>query len=564
MSPAVQLLVERMRDAGRTVLVDGTTGPLIAEMCRKLDGLPLAIELAAARIRDVDLATIARDLDRRLDTLDAGPRDAVRRQQTMRGAIAWSFELLEADEAALFRRMSVFAGGATRDGIEAVCGEGLEGSLDAHLSALVRQSLVVRREAGETEARYAMLATIREFAAEQLASSAEEPRLGRLHADWFLAFAETAENELHGPSSAAWARRVRAELDNIRSVVAWAVAENEPEIGLRLVASLRFFLPETGHLTEGRLWLKQLLDLSNPVSDRVRGDALNAAGNLALLQGDLLGAGSRYEASLALRRSVGDLASIAASLSNLSQVASGRGDYLRAQELLEESLRASREAADVWGVAATLGNLADVALFVRDFARADDLFREGLTAFRALGDVASVATVLSNLGQLAIYRGEHDVAFALLQEAERLVDQLEIPSQANTIRLNFGHLASRRGEFNRARELLAASYRFSRSSGNQVGIAECLERLGELLWREADTRTAARVWGGAATIRDDGGAEMYPVDRAWFDEAVKDARSRLGNPVFESEWRVGGLIGHESLAIAHLGIPNGLATPAID
>lgn len=561
-SAAVQLFVERMRDAGRSVPVDGTTGPVIAEMCRKLDGLPLAIELAAARIRDVDLASIARDLDRRLDSLEQGPRDAAGRQQTMRGAIAWSFALLEPEEATLFRRMSVFAGGGTRDEIEAVCRHDLAGLVGTLLGALVGQSLIVRQEPDGTEARYVMLETIREYAAEQLASSGEEPLLRGRHAASFLALAERAENELHGPSSAAWARRIRAELDNIRAVVAWAIEANEPEIGLRLVASLRFYLPETGHLTEGRRWLSQLLELSNPVSDRIRGDALNAAGNLALLQGDLLGAGPLYERSLALRRSIGDLGPIAASLSNLSQIASGRGDYPRAQALLEQSLQASREAGDAWGVAATLGNLADVALFVRDYPRADALFREGLTAFRALGDVASVPTVLSNLGQLAIYRGEHDVAFALLQEAERLVAELEIPSQANTIQLNFGHLASRQGDFARARELLAAAYGFSRSSGHQVGIAECLERLGEVLWREGDPRAAARVWGAAATVRRDSGAEMYPVDRAWFDEAVLDARVTLGGPAFEAEWGVGSLLDHESFAIAHLGFSSGTAAPA--
>lgn len=563
-SPAVQLFVERMRDAGRSIPVDGTSAPLLAEMCRRLDGLPLAIELAAARIRDLDLASIARGLARQLETLTDGPRDAAQRQQTLRGAIAWSHDLLDSAEARVFRRLSVFEGGGSPAALEAVCGSGMDGSFAEFLAGLVNQSLVVRRDAADNDVRYLMLETIRAFAAEQLALSDDGPDTRRRHAGWFLALAESAENELHGPDSVAWGRHIRAELDNVRAAVGWAIEANEPEVALRLVSSLRFFLPETGNLAEGRMWLARLLELSGDVSDRTRADALNAAGNLAVLQGDLQSAGTSYEASLAIRQAIGEAQPIAASLSNLSQIASGQGDYQRAQTLLEQSLEASRTAGDVWGVAATLGNLADVALFKGDYDRADELFREGLTGFRALGDLASVPTVLSNLGQLAIYRGDYDAASTLLHEAERLVDEVDFPTQANTIRLNLGHLASRRGEFDRARELFAMAYRYSRSSGNRVGVAECLERLGEVLSRTGELRAAVRVWGSAAATRREIGAEMYPVDRAWVEEAVAVAKSTIGDAAFDSEWSVGEVLDQEGLALAHLGTPQSVSEAATD
>ncbi len=552
-SAAVRLFVERARDAGATLSIDSSNGPLLAEICRRLDSLPLAIELAAARIRDLDLDAIARGLDRRLEMLTDGPRDAADRQRTIRLAIDWSHELIGPAEATLFRRLSVFAGGWTAEAAADVCGGELDGAVATLLGKLSAQSLVVRHGSADgAEERYGMLETIREYAAEELVSSDDAGPTRQRHAAYFTSLAERAERESRGQDAALWRQRIRSEFDNIRSAMHWAIEEDAPEPGLRIAASLRSYVLEIGFLSEWRELLARLLELPGPKADLVHANALNAAGNLAWLQADFDSARAYHNASLAIRLEIGDPEPIAASLSNLGLVSWQLGDYRGAQTFLEDSLAKSREIGDVWGAAATLGNLADVAIFELDFERAATLYAEALAEFRALGDVGSIGRVLSNLGQLAIYRGEHEAAATILAEAETLTEQIQDDDLINSVRLNLGQLATRRGDFARARTLLAESFEHSRATGGVVGVVESLERLGELLAREGDHRAAARTWGSAAAVRHEAGAEMYPVDRAWYDDAVASVRTTLGESAFATEWSVGERTDQAAVAAAHL------------
>jgi predicted ATPase/Tfp pilus assembly protein PilF len=552
-SAAVRLFVERARDAGATITVDLSNGHQLADICRRLDSLPLAIELAAARIRDLDLDAIGSGLDRCLEMLTDGPRDAADRQRTVRMTIDWSHELIEPAEAALFRRLSVFSGGCSAEAAESVCGEGLDGSVPALLAGLIAQSLLVRHPATEgSDQRYSMLETIREYAAEQLEMSNDRGTTRKRHAGYFASLAERAEAESRGADAALWRHRIRTELENMRAAIGWAIEENAPEPGLRIAAALRSYLLEIGYVTEGREWLSRLLELPGPRGDRVQANALNAAGNLAWFQADFESARAHHTASLAIRREIGEPEPIAASLSNLAVVSWQAGDYRGAQELLEDSLAKSREAGDAWGVAATLGNLADVAIFELNFEHAEALYQEALADFRTLGDVGSIPKVLSNLGELAIYRGDDDAAAAILAEARTLATEIEDNDQTNTIRINLGRVAARRGDFEQARKLLAESFEYSQATGEIVRVVECLERLGELVAREGDQAAAARIWGSAAALRRDVGAEMYPVDRAWYDDAVATTRAMIGDSAFESEWAAGERADHAAIAAAYL------------
>jgi predicted ATPase/DNA-binding XRE family transcriptional regulator len=412
-SEAVQLFVERARLMQPGFTLTDANMAVIAQLCRRLDGIPLAIELAAARVRSLTVEQIAARLDDRFHLLTGGARTALRRQQTLRGTVDWSHDLLADEEKVLLRRVSVFAGGWTLEAAEVVCaGEPIErGDVLDLLSGLVDKSLVLAEEQISGHMRYGMLDTLREYAAERLAHAGEKPDLLRRQATQFLVLAETAERHLRGPEQAAWLERLEQEHENLRAALRWCVEHGSVEEGLRLGASLWRFWHIRGHLTEGREHLAAVLALARPgmpAGSRTAAlaGALNGAGVLALRQGDYAAARSLLEESLAIRRGLGDRREIANSLGNLGLVAKAQGDHVLSRSLHEESLAMRRALGDRRGIALSLHNLGEVADCQGDTALAQSLHLESLAHSRELGDRQLADPALERLAGVAASQGQ--------------------------------------------------------------------------------------------------------------------------------------------------------------
>src|ERR671916_1297994 len=404
-APAFELFVQRARQASPAFEVSEANAAAVAAICWRLEGLPLALELAAARMRFLGPTALLSRLDRALEA--SGARDLPERQRTMRATLDWSHELLSGPEKGLFARLSVFAGGFALEAAETV-GEDRrsdEGDVLLLLGRLVEQSLVLA-EPGKVDGglRYRMLEPVRQYALEKLEEGDERDETRRRHARYYLALAERARPELKGPDQSSWLDRLEAEMDNLRAALGLSLDRGDVEVALRMVAELWWFWYKRGHLNEGRRWLEEALGKSvSPTGapTPARAEALNGAGVMARNQADFEQAQTWLEESLALQRELGDERGAADVLVNLGTVALDRGDYPRSAALFEESLSLRRKLGDRWGIALALNNLGVVARARGDLAEAASLGEEGLGMFRAVGDRAGVAMVLSNLGKVA-------------------------------------------------------------------------------------------------------------------------------------------------------------------
>jgi predicted ATPase len=312
-APAVALFVQRAQSVLPEFALSATTAPVVAAICARLDGLPLALEPAAARLKLLPPATLLERLERRLAVLTSGALDLPERQRTLRGTMAWSYNLLHAGEQALFRRLSVFTGGCTLAAVAAVCqvGSELEGEVLGWLGTLVDQSLLVRASAADEEPRFAMLETVREYALEQLEAAGEATALRDRHLAWCVALAEAAQAPLEGPQQGMWLARLEREHDNLRAALAWSGAPGRggterAASGLQLASALWWFWWLRGHVSEGRGWLERMLGQETGVPAAPRARALNAAGVLAMTQDDHAQARALLEECLALRRALED------------------------------------------------------------------------------------------------------------------------------------------------------------------------------------------------------------------------------------------------------------------
>ena len=419
---AVQLFIERAQAAKAGFAITNENAPAVAEICARLAGLPLAIELAAARVRLLSPPAILARLSLKL--LTGGARDLPARQQTMRAAIGWSYDLLVAAEQTLFRRLAVFVGGCTLEAVEAVCNAENDLPMDIldGLGSLADKSLVEHDEFGN-EPRFRMLETLREYALERLEESGEAEALRRRHAQCHLTLAEKADSELRGPRAAARLDWFEMEHDNLRAALAWslgqATADADIEMGMTLTTLMAGFWNIRGHLSEGREWLAKALALK-PKKSASRALVLIWAGYLAYSQGDYASARALYEESLAIERELGDKAGIATSLNNLGLVAKAQGDYASARALHEESLAIWRELGNKAGIAMSLNNLGNVAYAQGDYTSARALHEESLGIKRELGDKAGIAKSLYNLGELAGVTHEPERAAQLFGAAEAL------------------------------------------------------------------------------------------------------------------------------------------------
>ncbi|HLJ61020.1 MAG TPA: tetratricopeptide repeat protein [bacterium] len=500
-SEAVRLFLDRAAAVQPSFAITSQNAGAVLEVCRRLDGIPLAIELAAARVAALPVSEIARRLGDQLSLLNQGSRTALPRHRTLQAVMDWGYHLLSGGEQALLRRLAVFAGGWTLEAAEAVCGGRDEAPLAVLdlLTQLVLKSLVLMDEQ-DANVRYRFLETVRQYSVARLRESGEEAAVRERHLDWFLGLAERAAPELVGSTQAAWFDRLEAEHDNLRAALEWALQSGRTEAGLRLIGAAWRFWFVRGYFAEGRGWLESLLRVGESTPAVVRADALNAAGNLAVFgQGDYAAGRRFYEHGLALWKQTGDGRGVARILGNLAFVAAGEGDPVAERALLDESLALRRELGDQWGVALALHNLGRAAFRHGDYGEAAALLAEALDIWQGHGDKQHIAMALTNLGLVA----------------------------------------SRQGDYARARALLAEGLVLRRELGDKPGLAYQLEGFAGLAAAQGEAVRAARLFGAAEALREAIAAPLLPSDRPDYDRDVAAARATIPPREFADAWALG-------------------------
>ena len=537
---SVRLFVERARAIKPDFAVTNESAPAVAEICARLDGLPLAIELAAARVRVLPPQKMLQRLGDRLKLLRGGARDLPTRHQTLRGTIDWSHDLLDKEEKALFARLSVFAGGRTLEAIEEICDP--EGDLDAleGVESLVEKSLLRQEEgSGGAAPRFVTLETVHEYAREKLQESGEAEEVKKHHAEYFLALAEEGESGLRGPEAATWLERLEVEHDNLRAALSWSLAQEEVELGLRLAGALWQFWYLRGYYSEGRRWLENAL-AKDGRSSAARLKALKAVGWLADDQGDIDRAVAAAEEGLRLSAEAEIQKGAAAPfLRILGSAAYVRGDYERATQLFEESLALSQEVGDEKGVASSLHQLGNVLSDKGDYQRAKAIYEEGLVQFRGLGDTAALARYLVSMGAEFLLQGDHERGARLNEEATELYGRLGSKGGLQYALDNLGWAALMCGDYERAKSLHEESLALCKAQGDKLVASESLEGLACAAGVEGEVERAARLFGAGEALRQRVGYQHTSRDRALREPYVAVARSRMQEAAWVRAWAEG-------------------------
>jgi predicted ATPase/DNA-binding CsgD family transcriptional regulator len=526
---AVALFRERARAAEPNLEFGEVEMSVVAEICAQLDGLPLAIELAAARVKVLAPDAILARLEYRLELLTAGPRDRPDRQQTLRSTIDWSFELLDEAEQELFRRLSVFVGGCALDAVESVGGANLD-----TLGSLVDKSLV-RSEQG----RYRMLDTVRAYALEQLEASGEQNEVQFAHASYFAALAEAAEPMLVGPVQAAWRERLESEQGNFRAALRYMLDHAHSDDAVRLAAYLWGFWFEHGHLSEGRGWLDEVL-ASSRASSTARARALAGAGILAHYQGDYSRAQELCEESLTVSRALEDRQAIAGALTGLALVARTRGDCLDADRLFHDVLLIYEELGDRARVARTLNRQGIVAWFLEEYERTRTLLEQSAEIFREVGDTAGVALARLDLAMVAVSRGDAATLHHLPDESLAVFRQLGDRRNVAKALWALGDLACELGDHGAASAYLEESLTLFLEVGDRWFVAAIvLERAADTALGAGDAERAARLFGAAAWQLEQIGVPLPGCFGARHERHLAEVKAKLGADRFEAAWLEG-------------------------
>jgi predicted ATPase/class 3 adenylate cyclase len=498
---AVRLFIDRAVASEPQFAVTSNNAPAVAQVCYRLDGIPLAIELAAARIKVLAVEQIAARLDDRFRLLTGGSRTVLPRHQTLRAAMDWSYEMLLPKERAVLRRLSVFAGGCTLEAAEAVCsGDGVDASdvLDL-LTQLVDKSLVVMETRGE-EARYRLLETVRQYGRDRLLASGEAPEVRTRHRAWYLDLAERAEARIHGPEQTVWLNRLEVEHDNLRAALGWSSTEEEDaETRLRLAAVLYRFWDWHTHWGEGRKWLETVLAGSRHIKSTVQVKALYGEGVLANRQGDYGRAMVLFEESLALARELGDQTGIARALLGRGYATMYQGDFDAATALYEESLELFRKLDDKWWSAVTLGMMGRVTRRKEGYTKAVAWCEESLAMFRTLG-------------------GKRWIAHALHLT---------------------GHAVRLHGDLERAAGLYAESLALFGEVGDKWVATECIEGLAIIASAQRNSERAARLFGAAESARETFGITMPRPEAGDWEHFWAAIRERPEGSAFAAAWAEG-------------------------
>jgi predicted ATPase/class 3 adenylate cyclase len=538
---AVRLFIESARALKPDFTITNESAPAVAEICARLDGLPLAIELAAARIRMLPPKALLARLGNRLKLLTGGAHDLPERQRTLRGAIEWSYDLLEESEKTLFGRLSVFAGGRTLEAIEAVCDAEGDLPVDAFegVYSLLEKNLLRQEEELEGEPRFVMLETIHELAREKLEESSEAETFKRAHAEYFLALAEQAETELKGPNQLEWRELLEAELDNMRTALSWALEGADAELGLRLAAALWRFWTDRSYFDEAHRWLEEALAKNSEAPTAARAKVLNGLGFLAGFRGNLAREKALREEALALSRKIGDQEGAAYSLHQLGQVAYFQGNFEAAQQAFEESLALYRELEDAWGSALALRGLAVGVFEQGEFEKGEALLEETLALSRELEDQLGIQNCLVHLGRAAMLRRDFERAETHFKEGLALGRRVKDDYGTTACLLSLGLLAIRRGDHEQAEALLTEALALSREFGDTISIADCLIGFSEVSGTRGDVLRAARLWSAAEALYEVSGYARPALERSLHEPYREAARSQLDEATWNQAWEEG-------------------------
>jgi predicted ATPase/DNA-binding winged helix-turn-helix (wHTH) protein len=544
---AIELFVQRAAAVWPDFTITSENAPAIQEICLRLDGLPLAIELAAARTKVLSPNAILDRLQSRLQLLTAGSVDLPERQQTLRNTIEWSHDLLNEAERRLFRRVSVFVGGCTLEAAEAVCNTTRDLRMDLFegLSSLVDKNLVQHTGREEVEPRFAMLETIREYAFDCLTDSGEQSAARRAHAAYCLVLAEEGNPELSPADRIRWLTQCDVEIDNFRCALDWLFQTQDLEWGLRLCIALFRFWEMREHLTEGRGRLETILRLAGTGHSRERATVAHFIGALATAQGDYLAAEHYLEQSLSLYEELGDQSGIAASLNALAVSARDRGDYSSAQGNFEKSLACWRLLPDRLATARCLHNLANVVKVRGDYPRARWALREATDIFEELGDRSGAAWSMNQLGDIS--REQEDLAAAREFYLRALAVFREAGDAWGSARslTDLGYVNCEQGDHLAAHKAYREALQIFLDLGHRRGIARALEGSACLALAQGHTARALMLAGAAAQLRELLGAPLPQAEQRKLDQTLLPAWESLSEVAGKGAWEEGSAMGLE-------------------
>ncbi len=538
---AVALFVERARAVRPGFRLTTDNAAIVAEICRRLDGLPLAIELAAARIRHVPPATMLDRLSHRLAFLSHGARDAPARHQTLRDTIAWSYGLLSPEEQQIFRAGSIFRGGWTLDAIEHVVGEHLATSVVDGMDQLAEHSLVRVLEQPNGDLRYDMLETIREFGLEQLDTSAERRALSQRYERYFAALAQQAGPELQGPDQRRWFTILRREHDNVRAALAGLLERGAGTIALEVAVAIATFWRSQGYSIEGRLWLERALAAADDAPAALRAEACFDIGIVARSQGDSAEAERVMTIAVSLYREASDQAGLTNSISGLAWNAIYLGQYERANDLLEYAVNAARSSGDERLIADMLADQSVGWATIGEYGMAKAAAEESTLLWRAIGDRRSLSQALGYLGFIWLWEGDVDRAEQVGRECLAIAEDIEdgLVSFANEL---LATIALERGDFERAGKLFRFSLRPSQTQQDFMTMAECLEGLAGVAGGYGNVARGAVLLGAAEAVREHYGSPVPPPRQDRYQRTLTVIQSGQEPAAFDLAWSQGRLM----------------------
>jgi predicted ATPase/class 3 adenylate cyclase len=538
---AIQLFVRQAQAVKPSFQITDENAMEIVEICRRLDGLPLAIEIAAARVRMLTPKALLQRMDHSLKLLIGGAKDLPARQQTLRGTIAWSFDLLDPVAQTLFARLSVFVGGFNLESSEAVCNPQADLEVFAGVETLLETNLMRKVDSASEEPRFDMLQTIREYAIEKLMEAGDQSELQRAHAQHFSQQAEKMGAHIYGSDAVAWLGHIHDEHDNFRAALTWALENSEARpMAVQICGQLFWFWYRYGYFHEGRAWCERILeataDLDAPVLSAL---AFTAAGMMAMWEGDLHIATDYSKNSLQMWHEVGDDLGLAMTEMAYGVISLNRGRDREAYPHLVGAAEHFDQLDNKWYKATTLVHLANVALGLGDFEEAQTRLDQAMPIVNAIGDTWQMAFALNNYGEVA--RAQQDYAQAekyyhqtkdLYREADALSDQARLVH-------TMGYLALHKGESERARDLFDQSLTHFRELGNKRGIAECLAGISAVAAQEGRAAWSAPLLGAAQALLTSFGAAWWPADRVEVDRTRSRLHAALGEGRFEQLWAEG-------------------------
>jgi predicted ATPase/class 3 adenylate cyclase len=536
---AVRLFIDRATAVAPTFAVTNHNAPAVAQICYRLDGIPLALELAAARVKALTVEQIALRLDDRFRLLTGGSRTALPRQQTLRALVDWSYDLLTEQERAMWRRIGVFAGGWTLEAAEAICADGQIETYEVIdlLIQMVNKSLAIADDhLGET--RYRMLETIRQYARDKLEASGEMAALRDKHLAFYQQLVMTAEPKLRGGEQVAWLNQLDSEHDNIRAALEWCLAKSDGETALQLASSLWYFWLVRGYQTEGRERLNHALGLSKGQT-ALRAKALNALGFLVYFQDDYPLARTLLNEALAMGRALDAQPAIAYALYGLGCMAWTQGDYSLARTRLEESITLFRASSDVWGTASALTYLGDTLNHLNECELGIKLHEESLALARSIGDKGGQAFALYGLASLKWTQYADHASETLFEEALALYRALgDRPGIARTLD-RLAVLEWHEHQYDKARKLFEECLLLDRDLGNRDGIAHALEGMAGLAVWQKQSERAARLFGAAEALRESISAPIPPAEQDDYARSLAPLRAQLPEMTLQAAWAEG-------------------------